>query len=66
MKDGVLMSTSVEAVGDLWKVKLPCASEVHGVTSQMSVLSFLSTSVSKHPCAVLLIGNKDFRKRKSD
>lgn len=46
MKDGVVMSTSVEAVGYLWKVKLPRASEVHGVTCQTSVLSFLCPHVS--------------------
>lgn len=45
MKDGVVMSISVEAVGDLWKVKLPRASEVHGVASQMSVRPF-----SVHAC----------------
>lgn len=64
MKDGVVMSTSVEAVGDLWKVKLPRASRCH-VSDVCPVLS-LSARVSKHPCAVPLIGNKGFWKRKSD
>lgn len=64
MKDGVGHKYQRGSCGGFMERE---ASEVHGghVSDVCPVLS-LSTSVSKHPCAVPLIGNKDFWKRKSD
>lgn len=62
MKDGVVTSTSLQAVGDLWKMKLLFLCVVY----HLSLSCLFCVHKKTLLCCFFSIGNKGFWERKSN